>query len=236
VPGGTWKAVYDSDVVATYGLVVVPALFLLWLLAFSRPARDPVGRFVRAWALVFTLETIADPLVTGLGVRWLGLEGVYDLILIPFVLLGDFRVFLLVAFLRAPERGIRPALGEAAAWTLVVPVAAWAGTAALQGTWRVVPSTTLWLVYETAFTVLALGLRRWLVPAHRYLRAVLAYVATYYALWAAADMLILAGLDVGWALRLVPNQLYYGFWLPFAYVQFFSRRYASTSTSTHASR
>ena len=65
----------------------------------------------------------------------------------------------------------------------------------------------------------------------------LGYVAVYYALWATADLLILGtGRDVAWALRIVPNQLYYAWYLPFVYWRFFARRYSATSTSTHASR
>ena len=49
------------------------------------------------------------------------------------------------------------------------------------------------------------------------------FTAAYYALWLAADVLIVvAGLDLGWALRMVPNQLYYAFWTPFVYFRFFS--------------
>jgi hypothetical protein len=40
-----------------------------------------------------------------------------------------------------------------------------------------------------------------------------------------ADLLIVVGgLDLGWAIRIVPNQLYYSFWVPFAYWRFFSIR------------
>jgi hypothetical protein len=233
---GTWKALYDTDLVGVYALIVVPVIFLLWLVLTFAPARDAVGRFMGTWALVFTVVTIVDPLVTGFGVRWLGLEGSYELILIPFVLVGDFRVFLLLCRLRAPERGLGRAIVEAAAWTLVVPAAAWAVHAALREAWPDLPSAVLWLVYETFFTILALAWRAWLVPGHGYLRAVLAYVAAYYVLWAAADVLILAGADVGWGLRVVPNLLYYDFWVPFAYGLFFWRRYDSTSTSTQTLR
>lgn len=92
---------------------------------------------------------------------------------------------------------------------------------------------------------MAIVLRAWLVPARvppseprlrAYLRAILLYVAVYYALWAAADVFILNGIDAGWALRIVPNQLYYGLFVPFTYWAFFARRYAATSTSTQASR
>jgi len=63
-------------------------------------------------------------------------------------------------------------------------------------------------------------------PALRdFLRDALAYLALYYALWAGADVLIqIAGLDVGWLLRVVPNQLYYAFWIPFVVARFFARR------------
>ena len=31
-----------------------------------------------------------------------------------------------------------------------------------------------------------------------------------------------AELDLGWGVRIVPNQLYYALWVPFAYWRFFS--------------
>ena len=60
--------------------------------------------------------------------------------------------------------------------------------------------------------------------------------ALYYALWAVADVAILSGRDWGWALRLVPNQLYYGLLVPLCYALFFAERAAAASTSTHAAR
>ena len=48
--------------------------------------------------------------------------------------------------------------------------------------------------------------------------------------------LIEAWVDAGWLLRCVPNQLYYGFTVPFVWWCFFSPSYASSSTSTQASR
>jgi hypothetical protein len=56
-----------------------------------------------------------------------------------------------------------------------------------------------------------------------FVAALFGYAAAYYVLWLAADVLtVVAGLDVGWALRMVPNQLYYAFWVPFAHFRFFS--------------
>jgi hypothetical protein len=260
----SWRALYASDLQGLYALVAVPALFLLTLAAAAvrrtptapgdaaTPA--PAGaRFVRAYAACFAVETIADPLAGGPLLRWLGLaEGpAATAVMLAFVLLGDFRVFLLVLGLAAAgsktaaPRALGRAAAEAVLWTLVVPVAAGlahAGARALAGD---LPAQSLWLVYELGFAAMALYLRAAVVPARvpaaapglrAYLRAVTAYVAVYYALWAAADVLILLGVDAGWGLRVAPNQLYYAWFVPVAYARFFSRRYASTSSATQASR
>ena len=56
-----------------------------------------------------------------------------------------------------------------------------------------------------------------------YLREVFAYSAAYYVLWLFADVLIVIGdLDLGWAVRMVPNQLYYALWTAFVYARFYS--------------
>lgn len=237
---GSWRDFYQSDLQGVYALIAVPALFLVARLVAPRRVEDDTGRFVRAWALVFAAETIVDPLATGPLLRVLGITGgvVADYAMIPFVLLGDFRVFLLLFFVGAPEAGIVRAVTRACGWTLVVPLTAWSTTAALRAALGSVPPTTIWLVYEAAFAVLALALRARVVDgaARACRRAILAYVAAYYGLWATADVIILAGVDAGWALRVVPNQLYYAFWVPFAETLFFSRRYAASSTSTHAAR
>jgi hypothetical protein len=109
-----------------------------------------------------------------------------------------------------------------------------------------VPETILWLVYEIAFVLLCIVLATRVVPSRvgrervrtrRFCWAVLAFVALYYTLWALADVIILTGDDRGWALRMVPNQLYYGLLVPFGYFRFFaSGAAAAASTSTHAAR
>lgn len=244
----SWDDFYHGEVQGLYALIVVPAVFLGYLLTRRAPPDGGVepraSRFVHRWAIIFLVETLLDPIATGPLLRWLELGGVLaDNAMVPFVLLGDYRVFLLLLAVASPERPFAAAAAEAAAWTLLVPCVAGTSYAIM----RVIddpPSMMLWLVYESAFAVLALVLRaRWVRieptrPAvHAYLRALLAYVALYYALWAAADLLILTrGLDVAWAMRAVANQLYYAFWVPFAYVRFFAARYASTSSSVQTAR
>lgn len=247
----TWHAFYRSDLQGLYALLVVPALFLLLLLLgglrFPGPGAEPrAAGFLRIWALVFLVETMLDPIVTGPALRRLALPPGWlaDNAVLPFVLLGDFRVFALMEVVAVPERPRRAALARAAAWTLIVPLAAGVLHRALVARWGPLPPASLWLVYELLFLALAAFLgARWVParvarPAGRaYLRAVLTYVGGYYALWAAADALILGvGADWAWGLRAVPNQLYYGLFVPFCYLVFFAPRYAATSASVHTSR
>jgi hypothetical protein len=237
----TFLDFYKSDLQSVYALCVVPLLFLAYLL-LSPVARatarsdDAWRRFLYGYCVVFALETMLDPIATGPLTRWLGVgeAGLGTAILLTFVLLGDFRVYLLMFRLARFERPLARVLLESAGWTLVVPVFAYAVDSALHLLRPALPEQTIWLVYELAF----LGIAIWLrvvgiarrVPAadatlRRGLEGVAVYAAGYYALWATADVIILvAGLDVGWALRVIPNQLYYAFYIPFVYVQLSSRR------------
>jgi hypothetical protein len=177
---------------------------------------------------VFAIESILDPIVTGPVLRALGLDEATlgTAVIVVFVLLGDFRVFLLLFRLAAPGAELVPAIRDAARWTVLVPLVALATRGLLEAAPTAVPSQTIWLLYEIAFFALAVwlhqrGVPSWIVegPRRAALRAVVAYVALYYGLWALADTLILGfGLDAGWALRALPNQLYYAFYLPFVYL------------------
>ena len=232
---GSWRALYASDLQSLWALVAVPAAFLVWLLARGRRrlARDadPRGRFVASWAIAFALETIADPVATGPVARALELEGgAAEALPLVFVLLGDWRVWLLVAALVLPPARRRAAFAGSALATLVVPALAYGAHAALRARWPDLPGQVLWLVYETAFAALALWVRARglssLAPAAdaralRAARAVLAWAVATYLLWAAADLLVLAGVDAGWALRMLPNQLYYALFVPFAFWAWF---------------
>jgi hypothetical protein len=231
---GPFETFYRTDLQGLWSLLVVPALFLAarpWLRERTAGADPRAAGFVRVWTTVFALETVLDPLAVMLA-------GVPMLL---FVLLGDFRVFLLWLGVLQPGRPIRDTLVAAAGWTFVVPAVAWPLYRLLAAGFGPLPEQVLWLLYEVAFTGVALWWGTRLIPARRpvaarFLRATVWFVAAYYALWALADVLILAGLDVGWALRVVPNQMYYGFWVPVVWWWFFSPRYAASSTSTQVRR
>jgi hypothetical protein len=235
VEAASWHAFYRSDLQSLYALVALPAAFLVYLAARGREraarSGDPQARFVWLWSLAFAAETIADPVATGPLARGLALsDAAQEKVMLGFVLLGDWRVLLPVFALAAGPGRRAPAFAKSAALTLVVPIGAYLVDAGLRLGWPALPGQVLWLVYETGFLALALALRAVALPrlaagaaprVRRVLRALLAWAAAYYALWAAADALILAGFDAGWGLRVLPNQLYYAFTVPFVFFRYF---------------
>jgi len=244
----SWRAFYASDFQSLWALVALPFAFLVYRLVRGGPARDASAaresRFMAAYTLVWTVETLVDPVAGGPLVRALGWQGSLGatVLMFTFVLLGDLRVFALVFGLARPQGWPLRTLG----FGLIVPLFAggtwWIASSALPA----LPGQTLWLVYELAFAAIAVWLARaWLPrqpdvdPALRaMLVSCLAYVAAYYALWAACDVLILSGIDEGWGLRALPNQLYYALWVPFVHARhaFARSRTRATSTSAQASR
>lgn len=228
----SWQDFYASDLQSPLLLLVAPALFLLWRAARRDhgPGALPAhAGFVAAWCLGFAIQTMIDPLSTGPLVRALDLDGLgAQAVMVLFVLLGDFRIWWLVFHSAEPGPA---ALLRALVPTLAIPIGAYAGSAGLAALVPGLPGQWLWLLHEASFLVTALWLRaRWLPrrvedPALRgFLSAVLLYSAAYYLLWASADVIILAGSDLGWALRVLPNQLYYSFCVPFVWWRFFAAR------------
>jgi hypothetical protein len=260
-----WRAFYESGFQGFWALLAAPALWLAWRAARGRPAASgvhpPARAFVDAFAVVFAVQTLLDPIATGPLARALG-GGAATVLGLAFVLLGDFRVFLLVAYLAGGRCALGPALREAALLTPVVPLAAFAAQKLLAAAVGTLPGQALWLIHETLFLGMVAFLRRRVAAARgapppteaapnesppkaaapsellpqagargepaapalqAYLRAVTAYVAAYYGLWALSDVLILADVEWAWGLRAVPNQLYYAFFVPFVWARFFAR-------------
>jgi hypothetical protein len=210
----SWGAFYHSELASLHLLLVVPTLFLLYLL-LARPAvRTPAQGFMQRWALLFSLETLIDPIANGPVANALGLSGLPGTLwMFAFVLLGDFRVLWPIFADGGRASDLGGAARRAALLTLLVPAATGVLYAPVYLGWIAAPGQTLWLIYELCFAALALWLRA--QARSSAVRALALYVFAYYALWATADVLILAGVDLGWALRLLPNQLYYGFTVPF---------------------
>lgn len=224
----SWQEVYGAGWQFPWAVMVVPFAFLL----YRAIAGDPRGRgadpslvpFVRLWTTLFVLETLLDPLATGPLAEATGSPLASQALGLAFVVLGDFRVYWLVMRFRSPEQTSARAAGEAAALSLPAP--ALAGLAALFD----LPPQAMWLTHELASLALAFGLARLALPSEltdarsaTFVRSVLGLMAAYYGLWAAADVLILAGVDAGWIVRVAPNQLYYGLFVPCVWRAFFAR-------------
>ncbi len=232
---GGWQVFYYGAWQWPWALMVAPWGYLVMRAALEAPRGGAVpaqARFVSGYLLVFAVETLLDPVATGPLANALGSEPVSTGLGLLFVLLGDFRIYWLVIHLLAPGDGLRVSALRAAGLSLLVPAVAYLVNGGLAAVLGGVPGQLLWLVHESAFVAVALWMARRLVPARlggggeraSFLRSVLGYVAVYYALWAAADLLILCGVEEGWAVRLVPNQLYYAFTVPFIHWRFFSVR------------
>lgn len=239
----TWLAIYQSDAQSVWALWALPLAFLLYrgVLALRKSApRDgavpAAARFVDLFALIFAVETLLDPLSTGPLLHSLGMadSAAGSAIAFLFVYLGDFRVFLLLFGVAALFRGEPIPWRRAAGFACIVPLFAGSVYAAAWGILGEASIGWLWMSYEAAFLGLILVLSPRIAgnlapAAASFTRFVGFYVAAYYALWLAADVLIRLGdVDAGWLLRILPNQLYYAFFVPCIWWRFFRVRSASS--------
>jgi hypothetical protein len=205
-----FEAFYDSAWQHPIALWIAAAAGAVVLLA-ERDLHASVRRYGLALVALSAIDAwLTANHVLGIGTLPASLAGIVPLF---FVLAGDFRVLLLWdattrdGMIAVTPRGLARTVGL----TLIVPL-----FTQLVVTW--LPSAharprVSYLVYELSFCALALALLRWHPHARAlpWARAVNRFALLYYALWAAADLLLLAtGSDLGFALRVIPNLLYYG--------------------------
>lgn len=174
--------------------------------------------FLRTYFLVFTVGTLLDAFLT--SSLFSVPPSLASALSLLFVIVGDARLFLLTEKLAEARPG-RGWLLRGALLALVVPAAQAALLVALPEVFGVPRHT--YLAYEVLFLVFfgVYGRRRARSVAsdparHRALGRLSAYALVYYGLWALADVVILAGYDLGFLLRVIPNLLYYGLFVPFA--------------------
>ncbi len=165
-----------------------------------------------AYAVGFTVISLLDAWLTsdrpwGIGALPAALASTLP---IAFVILGDARYFLVIF----------DSKWKAFIYSLVVPISSTLVHRLLPGEWA--SARVLFLIYELMFFGLALGLGKkkgdWRISG---------FVAAYYFLWASADIVILAGKDWGYLLRVVPNLLYYGALVPWVSFSLASRLHAA---------
>lgn len=212
-----FQTLYDSPWHMPF-IALVVAVVMLVVVARRLP-------FLSAWAVLFTVEIALDAYVTGAWSPLLAHHAAWiGTVAVPFVILGDYRYFVLV------ERQVRPGLsafGIALAWSLLVPVIAFGTAHAMPHAFADV--RRLFLLYELLFVVVALVFRFVRLPrrfaraatpvpdeVQRWLLRLTDFELAVYVLWAAADIIIFAAGDAGFLVRIVPNVLYYAVFIPFA--------------------
>jgi len=192
---------------------------LLWLSAAAAGAwlagRRGLAPSMKRYLVGLILLSLADAWLSSRHVYGIGaLSGVAaSAVPLFFVLMGDLRYLVLLEIARADgslgwsKSGVAKAVGL----TLIVPLSS-------QVVLALLPSSLdsprmLYFVYEVGFLLLTSCLIAWHPGLRRapWLRSVSRFVLLYYGLWALADLVILTtGSDLGFALRVVPNVLYYG--------------------------
>jgi hypothetical protein len=210
----TYAQFYESFV--QHPLLLWAAALLGLMLALSRPR---LSKTVRAYCLTLAAISLLDAWLTSNQVVGIGsLSGAAaSLVPLAFVLVGDFRYFLFVESAK-PDGTLSTSMSSfvrASAWTVLVPLASQLMVLVLGSS----EPRVLFLVYETLFVCLSVGIRQLYLPRRgdtlQWAQRVTGFVLVYYALWATADALILTtGADAGFLLRVLPNVLYYGGLVP----------------------
>lgn len=203
---------------------------LAWALAHrapdpARPAEAPTSPITRPrLRLLWVLQALItlDALCTG-GLSplpspsaWATASAVF------FVIVGDARFFFLLQDPSLSATGWPTRLLRALLLSAALSLAAYVGQQAFPT--QLPSSRHLFLTYElmlltTTLLLAAFVARRAPDPAIRCRRRLIGFVALQYGLWALADLVILSARpwsDLGFALRLVPNALYYVAFVPFA--------------------
>ena len=186
--------------------------------------------FVKTFLILFSVEIFLDALCTGHLTPFPEGGVVEQNIGIVFVILGDWRYFVLLAFGFALVRGESDSSLSLRGWggafgcALVLPILSGLGT-------KVAPELfadvrVVYLAYELVFMSLALVLAAFILPSRlasldaetrRLFIAISWFEVVQYGLWSYADIVILDQGEIGFAFRLIPNALYYAAFLPMVY-------------------
>jgi hypothetical protein len=181
---------------------------LIMLRAGAGGASSRLRRFILFWALVSGIDAwLSANTVFGIG----NLQAPFSSI-VPFLFVwaGDFRIFLAMEYF---SQGF-PAQTPRTPWlklvfaSLLVPILAGVLT-------RGQEARILFLVYEAMFLVwIGLYVRLTGLHANASARKIRNLSWAFYSLWVLADLLILFlpenNRDYGFAVRVLPNLIYYG--------------------------
>lgn len=194
---------------------IISNLALILFVVFRRPA---LSRYL----LLFGFTTVVDILVAS-HIIPLGSDSAQVTIEYLFVLIGDLRFILLLAyFLYAglvanelrrfalPGSVLKPAFIFTLFPTILVAAVGFAKPQLMN------EARHKFLAYELIFFGLTflwifvvLPQKSLTAQASRFVKATAIPVFLFYGLWSLADILILNGVTEGYAIRIVPNLLYY---------------------------
>ncbi len=208
-----------TNIDQNFYLKTLPALVAnAALVLYALARKPPLWRYLA----LFGITTLADISVAGNLVPIASAE-LQTAIEYIFVLIGDLRFILLLAYvlyagktledidaLRLTGDVLRPALIFTIFPTLIVSAIGFAKPDLLA-----LPRQKF-LAYELVFFGLTLLWLQVVLPQkpvaereQRLIRQVALPVLGFYGLWSLADMLILRGMQIGYAVRILPNLLYY---------------------------
>jgi hypothetical protein len=209
------KAAYDSAWHHPF-IAYVAGFWLLIAVARRLP-------FLYAYLTVFLVVILADATVTG---GWSPVPPnttTYTAFSVLFIVLGDLRYFVLAERVTRPRESLWSVLRFSLPMSLLMPLVTGIMTRTIP---MMADTRVLYAVYEAAMGVIVLALDRFrfsgrdVNPAtQRWVREVSLLFAGLYFGWAAADVLLLAGVELGHLLRIVPNVLYYAAFLAWVYAR-----------------
>lgn len=210
-----FEAIHNSTLLSPGLLLFCTLGFLAWLMSRQPP--------LVAFLALFGVSLCGDLLLTGV---WSPLKSAAALqyASILFVVLGDWRYFVLLDATLFPRWSHRLRLATSLGCALLIPIATQVARAL--STSIAVNLRVTFLVYELLFLLLAVGIRAALFRTpkapvdptmHRWATSLTNFEIAQYGLWATADVVILAGQDWGFGLRILPNVMYYALFLPFVW-------------------
>lgn len=218
-----------TDIDQNFWLKTFPALASnLLLLAYALVKKPALYRYLA----LFAATTLLDICVAGHLVP-IGNAAVQTAIEYLFVLVGDLRFIVLLAYLiyagknmaelkkfRPGGDVLRPALIFTLFTTLIISALGFARPDLFTA------ARHKFLAYEAVFFILTVLWIFVVLPQkpvaaaeRQFLRSAAVPVLGFYGLWVLADLLILNGKPVGYAVRVLPNFLYYSlflWWVAFA--------------------
>lgn len=218
-----------TDIDQNFWLKTFPALVSnLLLLAYALVKKPALYRYLA----LFAGTTLTDICIAGHLIP-IGSAEAQTAVEYIFVLVGDLRFILLLAYVvyagknmaelekfRPGGDVLRPALIFTLFTTLIVSALGFARPDLLtQPRHKFLAYEATFFILTTLWIFVVLPQKPVAAAERRFLRSAAMPVLGFYGLWVFADLLILNGRPVGYAVRILPNFLYYSlflWWVAFA--------------------